>query len=89
MFRIIPLPRGVSRAARQQRALDRIEKTLLADDLPLGSLFAVFTRLTLEDAMPRTERVEAGPRHPLRSAFARRRRPDDRASAASNASGTP
>jgi hypothetical protein len=30
--------------SRQQRALHRIEKTLLADDRHLGSLFAVFTR---------------------------------------------
>jgi hypothetical protein len=46
---------------RQQRVLDRIEKRLLGDDLRLGSLFAVFTRLASEDAMPPTERVEAGP----------------------------
>ena len=53
MFRIIPLlPRGVSQPARQKRALDRIEMTLLADALRLGSLSAVFSRLTREDAMP-------------------------------------
>ena len=45
----------------EQRALGGIEKTLLADDLPLGSLFAIFTRLTGHEAMPGTERVEVGP----------------------------
>lgn len=53
MFRIIPLlPRGVNRPARQKRALERIEKALLADALRLRALFAVFSRLTRGDAMP-------------------------------------
>jgi hypothetical protein len=47
--------------AGQQRALDRIESTLLDDDLCPGSLFAIFTRLVREEAMPSTERVTAGP----------------------------
>jgi len=77
---------------RQQRVLDRIEKRLLGDDLRLGSLFAVFTRLAPEDAMPPTERVEAGPGRLLSAAPAcrrrlARRRAGDRASAASSASG--
>lgn len=44
------------------QVLNRIEKRLLADDLRLGSLFAVFSRLTREDAMPAAERIEIGPR---------------------------
>jgi hypothetical protein len=43
--------------ARQQRALDRIGTTLAADDPGLGSMFAIFTRLTRHEAMPVTERV--------------------------------
>ncbi len=38
----------------QQRALGGIEKTLLEKDLRLGSLFAIFTRLTCHEAMPST-----------------------------------
>ena len=44
-------------AACRQRALDRIERTLLAEEPVLGLRFAVFTRLTLNEAMPGTERV--------------------------------
>jgi hypothetical protein len=79
----------MSWASRQRRALNRTEKTLLADDLRLGSLSAVFTRLTREDVMPPAEQVEAGPGHLLRAAVAytrRRRRPGDRAPAAGSAS---
>jgi hypothetical protein len=43
--------------AGQQRVLDRIEETLLADDQYLGSLFTFFTALARDDAMPRTERL--------------------------------
>ncbi len=43
--------------ARQQRALDQIEKTLLADDPRLRSMFAIFTRLTRHEAMPMTEQA--------------------------------
>jgi hypothetical protein len=47
----------MSLPASQQRALNRIEETL-ADDYPgLGPLFAIFTRLAGQEAMPVTERV--------------------------------
>jgi hypothetical protein len=78
----------VSWFGRQQRVLNRIEKRLLADDRRLGALFAVFTRLTREDAMPAAERIKAGQRRRLRSALVRRR-PRHRASASSKVSGTP
>lgn len=71
---------------RQRWVLNRIEKRLLAEDRHLGSRFAVFARLTREDAMPAAERIEAGPMRRLRSALPgrhRRRRPRDRASASS------
>jgi Protein of unknown function (DUF3040) len=41
----------------RRRVLDRIEKSLLADDPDLVSLFAVFTRLTRQEAMPGTEQA--------------------------------
>ena len=46
----------------QQRALDQIEKTLADDHPGLGPLFATFTRLVGNEAMPVTERVTARPR---------------------------
>jgi hypothetical protein len=46
--------------AGQQRALDRIEQSLLAGDQDLGSLFAYFRTLAGDDAMPRTERLQPG-----------------------------
>jgi Protein of unknown function (DUF3040) len=49
----------MSLPARQQRALDRIDRRLAVDDPGLGSMFATFTRLTLEEPMPATERVSA------------------------------
>jgi hypothetical protein len=52
----------MSLRAGQQRSLDRIESTLLVDDLRLGSLFAIFTRLARDEAMPSIERITAGPR---------------------------
>jgi hypothetical protein len=52
--------------AGQQRALDRIEKDLLADDPRFGSLFAIFTRLTWHEAMPGIELVKPGRWHSLR-----------------------
>ena len=55
----------MSLPARQQRALDRIEKTLLADDPRFGSLFAIFTRLTWHEAMPGIELVKARRWHSL------------------------
>jgi hypothetical protein len=51
----------MSLPAGQQRSLDRIESTLLVDDLRLASLFAIFTRLARDEAMPATEQVTAGP----------------------------
>jgi hypothetical protein len=45
----------MSLPACQQRALDRIEKTLMAGDPRLGSLFAIFNRLTRHEAIPGTE----------------------------------
>jgi Protein of unknown function (DUF3040) len=52
----------MSLPAGQQRTLQRIERTLAAGDPELDSLFAVFTRLTAQDVMPRTEQVPARPR---------------------------
>jgi hypothetical protein len=49
----------MSLPARQQRALDRIDQKLAVDDPRLGSMFATFTRLTLDQPMPATERVSA------------------------------
>jgi Protein of unknown function (DUF3040) len=49
----------MSLPARQQRALDRIDRRLAVDDPHLGSIFATFTRLTLDEPMPATERVSA------------------------------
>ncbi|HTW01730.1 MAG TPA: DUF3040 domain-containing protein [Streptosporangiaceae bacterium] len=46
----------------QQRALDQIEKTLADDHPGLGPLFATFTRLVGDEAMPVTEQVTARPR---------------------------
>jgi len=46
----------------QQRALDQIEKTLADDHPGLVPLFATFTRLVGNEAMPMTERVTDRPR---------------------------
>jgi hypothetical protein len=46
----------------QQRALNRIEEALAHDQPGLGPLFAIFTRLVGQEAMPVTERVTARPR---------------------------
>jgi hypothetical protein len=54
----------------QQRALARIEKTLLADDPRFGSLFAIFTRLTWHERMPGIELVRPGRWHWLRPSTA-------------------
>jgi hypothetical protein len=55
----------MSLPASQQRALDEIEKTLAADHPGLGPLFATFTRLVGDEAMPVTEQVTARPRRSL------------------------
>jgi hypothetical protein len=47
----------MSLPASQQRALSQIEKTLADDHPGLGPLFATFTRLAGQQAMPVTERV--------------------------------
>ena len=41
----------------QQRALNRIEKALADDHPSLGPMFAIFTTLVDDEAMPVTERV--------------------------------
>jgi hypothetical protein len=56
----------MSLPAGQQRALERIEQTLTAEDPRLGSLFAVFTRLTRNEALPRTEQITGRLRRLLR-----------------------
>lgn len=58
----------MSLPTRQQRALDRIEQALAAEDPRLGSMFAIFTRLTRHEPLPVTERVGAR----LRRLLARR-----------------
>jgi hypothetical protein len=55
----------MSLPASQQRALARIEQTLVAEDVALGLRFEVFARLTRDDAMPWTEQVP-GRRHRFR-----------------------
>jgi len=47
----------VSLPCCRQRALDRIEQTLVAEDPGLGLRFAVFTKLTRHEAIPGTEQV--------------------------------
>ena len=49
----------MSLPASQQRALNRIEEALARDHPGLGPLFAIFTRLAGQEAMPVTERVTA------------------------------
>src|ERR1700684_280006 len=46
----------------QQRALDQIEKALADDHPGLESLYATFTSLVGNEAMPVTERVTTRPR---------------------------
>ena len=52
----------MSLPAGQRRALNQIEKALADDHPSLGPLFAIFTGLTVHEAMPVTERVTARPR---------------------------
>jgi hypothetical protein len=51
----------MSLPASQRRALSQIEQTLADDHPGLGALFAAFTRLTGQEAMPATEQVTARP----------------------------
>jgi hypothetical protein len=48
----------MSLPASQQRVLDRIEHSLHACDPRLGAMFAIFTKLTREEEMPRLEKLE-------------------------------
>jgi Protein of unknown function (DUF3040) len=48
----------MSLPASEERALTRIEQTLLARDPRLKSLFGIFTRLTVHEAMPVTEQLQ-------------------------------
>jgi hypothetical protein len=54
----------VSLPACQQRALDGIESALQAREPRLASMFAIFTRLARDEAVPRTESLRAGTRFP-------------------------
>jgi hypothetical protein len=56
----------MSLPASQQRALNRIEEALVHDHPGLGPLFAIFTRLVGQEAMPMTERVTARSRRSRR-----------------------
>jgi hypothetical protein len=49
----------VSLPACQQRALDGIEGALQACEPRLASMFAIFTRLARDEAVPRTESLRA------------------------------
>ncbi len=46
--------------ARQRRVLERIESTLRGSDPKLASLYAIFSRLTRDEEMPRIEQVRHG-----------------------------
>ena len=69
----------MSLPTRQQRVLDRIEHSLRACEPHLGSMFAIFTRLTRDEVMPRREELPSRPSpfHGWRTwpARPRRRRP--------------
>jgi hypothetical protein len=47
----------MSLPARQQRLLDRIERTLRATEPHMASKFAIFTRLTKDEGPARTEQL--------------------------------
>lgn len=66
----------MSLPACQQRVLDRIEHSLHACDPRLRSMFAVFTKLTREEEMPRLEELEprSSPRWGWLKRLKRRRR---------------
>jgi hypothetical protein len=51
----------MSLPACQQRVLDTIENALQRREPRLASMFAMFTRLTRGEGLPRTERLEATP----------------------------
>jgi Protein of unknown function (DUF3040) len=49
----------VSLPVSEQRVLDGIENALEGGEPRLGSMFAIFTRLTLDDGVPRNEALRA------------------------------
>ena len=51
----------MSLPASQQRVLDRIEEALKRREPRLVSMFAMFTRLTVHEEVPRTEALEPVP----------------------------
>ena len=51
----------MSLPASQQRVLDRIEETLKRREPRLASMFAIFTRLTVHEGVPRTEALDPVP----------------------------
>lgn len=51
----------MSLPASQQRVLDRIEDTLKRREPRLASMFAIFTRLTSNEALPRRESLHPAP----------------------------
>jgi Protein of unknown function (DUF3040) len=53
--------REMSLPASEERALTRIEQTLVARDPRLKSIFAIFTRLTVQEAMPAIEQLRRRP----------------------------
>ena len=46
--------------ARQRKVLERIESTLRGSDPRLAALYAIFSRLTRDEEMPRIEQVRYG-----------------------------
>jgi hypothetical protein len=50
---------------RQRRVLDRIECTLRGSDPRLAALYAIFSRLTRDEEMPRIEQVRYGVRRAM------------------------
>ena len=51
----------MSRPTRQQRVLDQIEHSLHACEPQLASMFAMFTTLTKDEAIPRQEKLPSRP----------------------------
>ncbi len=60
----------------EQQELDAIDDALRAEDPRLGSLFGIFTRLSRQEEMPRSERLGVAGRPPggLRRVFGRWRK---------------
>ena len=64
----------MSLPASQQRMLNRIDRMLRDSDPRLVALFAIFTRLTWDEEMPRIEQIRARLTR-IRGWFARRTEP--------------